>query len=134
MSQSQIQEQLQQLKQGQAFSHQQLLQASLVELPITQLLDRITTEMNDNPALETDASYDVDDEPGYQDYSDGQEFGDSDDFESRKEREDGSRRSMMRLAIWGAMMTNCLSIMAETPSQRSVRRLFMVRASRFMTS
>jgi RNA polymerase sigma-54 factor len=88
MSQSQIQEQLQQLKQGQAFSHQQLLQASLVELPITQLLDRITTEMNDNPALETDASYDVDDEPGYQDYSDGQEFGDSDDFESRKEREE----------------------------------------------
>ena len=53
MSQSQIQEQLQQLKQGQAFSHQQLLQASLVELPITQLVDRITTEMNDNPALET---------------------------------------------------------------------------------
>ena len=51
MSQSQIQEQLQQLKQGQAFSHQQLLQASLVELPITQLVDRITTEMNDNPAL-----------------------------------------------------------------------------------
>ena len=43
MSQSQIQEQLQQLKQGQAFSHQQLLQASLVELPITQLMDRITT-------------------------------------------------------------------------------------------
>ena len=51
MSQSQIQEQLQQLKQGQAFSHQQLLQASLVELPITQLMDRITMEMNDNPAL-----------------------------------------------------------------------------------
>ena len=88
MSQSQIQEQLQQLKQGQTFSHQQLLQASLVELPITQLLDRITTEMNDNPALETDSSYDAGDESGYQDYADGQEFGDSDDFESRKEREE----------------------------------------------
>ena len=48
----QIQEQSQQLKQGQTFSHQQLLQASLVELPLTQLIDRINTEMNDNPALE----------------------------------------------------------------------------------
>lgn len=52
MAQSQIQEQLQQQKQGQMFSHQQLLQASLVELPLMQLVDRINTEMNDNPALE----------------------------------------------------------------------------------
>ena len=88
MSQSQIQEQLQQLKQGQAFSHQQLLQASLIELPITQLMDRITTEMNDNPALETDASFDGADEPEYQDYSDHQDFGDADDFESSSEREE----------------------------------------------
>ena len=88
MSQSQIQEQLQQLKQGQAFSHQQLLQASLVELPITQLMDRITTEMNDNPALETDSSFDGADEPEYQDYSDHQDYGEADDFESRSEREE----------------------------------------------
>jgi RNA polymerase sigma-54 factor len=65
-----------------------LLQASLVELPITQLVDRITTEMNDNPALETDASYEVGDEPEYQDYSESQDFGDADDFESRNEREE----------------------------------------------
>ena len=88
MSQSQIQEQLQQLKQGQTFSQQQLLQASLVELPITQLVDRIATEMNDNPALETDASYEVGDEPEYQEYSESQDDGDADDFESRSEREE----------------------------------------------
>ena len=80
MSQSQIQEQLQQLKQGQTFSQQQLLQASLVELPITQLVDRIATEMNDNPALETDASYEVGDEPEYQEYSESQDDGDADDW------------------------------------------------------
>ena len=87
MSQSQIQEQLQQLKQGQTFSHQQLLQASLVELPITQLVDRITTEMNDNPALETASPGDENDsslEPlDTLDDPDIQE-----DFESRNEREE----------------------------------------------
>ena len=87
MSQSQIQEQLQQLKQGQAFSHQQLLQASLVELPITQLVDRITTEMNDNPALETASPGDEDD--SIYDTQDTLEDLDSlDDFESRSEREE----------------------------------------------
>ena len=87
MSQSQIQEQLQQLKQGQAFSHQQLLQASLVELPITQLVDRITTEMNDNPALETASPGDEDD--SIYDTQDTLEDLDTlDDFESRSEREE----------------------------------------------
>jgi RNA polymerase sigma-54 factor len=51
-------------------------------------MDRITTEMNDNPALETDASFDGADEPEYQDYSDHQDFGDADDFESSSEREE----------------------------------------------
>ena len=49
----QIQEQKLEQKLGQSISHQQLLQASLVELPVMQLVDRINTEMNDNPALET---------------------------------------------------------------------------------
>ena len=56
----QIQEQTQQLKQGLMISRQQLLQASLVELPVTQLVDRINTEMNDNPALETSSPGDDD--------------------------------------------------------------------------
>lgn len=89
MAQKQIQEQSQQLKQGQTFSHQQLLQASLVELPVAQLIDRINTEMNDNPALETDASYDDPDAQDYTDYQGGADGGeDTDDFETRSEREE----------------------------------------------
>ena len=87
MSQSQIQEQLQQLKQGQAFSHQQLLQASLVELPITQLMDRITTEMNDNPALET-ASPGDEEENNLETLDILDDLDNPDDFESRSEREE----------------------------------------------
>jgi RNA polymerase sigma-54 factor len=89
MAQSQIQEQSQQLKQGQSFSHQQLLQASLVELPITQLIDRINTEMNDNPALEADASYDYSKDLDSTDYNDSADSLDgSEDFETRNEREE----------------------------------------------
>ena len=85
----QIQEQTQQQKQGQMFSHQQLLQASLVELPVMQLIDRINTEMNDNPALEVAS-------PGEEDYADNMDYQDSqdalspseEDFETRNEREE----------------------------------------------
>ena len=85
----QIQEQTQQQKQGQIFSHQQLLQASLVELPVMQLIDRINTEMDDNPALEVAS-------PGEEDYADNMDFQDSqdalspseEDFETRNEREE----------------------------------------------
>ena len=85
----QIQEQTQQLKQGQIFSHQQLLQASLVELPVMQLIDRINTEMNDNPALEVAS-------PGEDDYADSTNYQDNpdtlspseEDFETRNEREE----------------------------------------------
>jgi RNA polymerase sigma-54 factor len=54
MAQGQIQEQrlTQQQKLTQSITQQQLLQAQLTELPITQLLERIKTEMDDNPALE----------------------------------------------------------------------------------
>ena len=57
MAQEQIQEQklTQQQKLAQSITQQQLLQAQLTELPITQLLERINTEMNDNPALEISA-------------------------------------------------------------------------------
>ena len=47
-----IQEQKQEQKLAQSFSQQQLLYAQLVELPVTQLLERVNTEMDDNPALE----------------------------------------------------------------------------------
>ena len=99
MAQSQIQEQrlTQGQKLAQTISHQQLLQASLVELPITQLVDRINTEMNDNPALEVDASYDTPDSLEYTDYPDDPEL--SDDFSVNREREE--RQSALDEALAG---------------------------------
>ena len=54
MAQEQIQEQrlTQQQKLAQSITQQQLLQAQLIELPVTQLMERITAELDDNPALE----------------------------------------------------------------------------------
>ena len=64
MAQEQIQGQEQrleqQLKQTQTITHQQLLQAMLTELPITQLQERINTEMDDNPALEISSDDPID--------------------------------------------------------------------------
>ena len=95
---STIQEQTQQLKQGQNVSHQQLLQASLLELPVTQLVDRINTEMNDNPALETANPGDEDYElPDYQDAVEDIEG--ADDFETANEREE--RQSALDEALSG---------------------------------
>lgn len=95
----QIQEQTQQLKLGQMISHQQLLQASLVELPVMQLVDRINTEMNDNPALESAGSGDED----YQDHQDYSDYQDSvegaEDFESATEQEE--RQSALDEALSG---------------------------------
>ena len=96
----QIQEQALQLKQGQVISHQQLLQASLVELPVMQLVDRINTEMNDNPALETAG-------PGDEDYPDSLDYQDNldslgssdEDFETSSEREE--RQSALDEALSG---------------------------------
>lgn len=84
MAQNQIQELKQEQKLQQTISAQQLLQAQLVELPISQLEERIETEMHDNPALETST-----DEPEYtefSDYSDNTE--DNEDFDSQREREE----------------------------------------------
>ena len=99
MAQGQIQEQRQTQGQKltQSISHQQLLQATLVELPITQLVDRINTEMNDNPALETDSGYDLPDAPEYADYQDDQDA--SDDYSVSAEREE--RQSALDEALAG---------------------------------
>ena len=96
MNQGQIQEQKLEQKLAQSFSQQQLLQAQLVELPITQLLERINTEMNDNPALEADA-----DRADYLESPEPSEGLDStdedDDFDSQRERED--RQSALDAAL-----------------------------------
>ena len=50
--QVQVQDLVQQQKLTQTITKQQLLQAQLTELPITQLQERVNAEMDDNPALE----------------------------------------------------------------------------------
>ncbi len=84
--QVQIQKQEQSLRQTQSITQQQLLQARLVELPITQLQDRIKTEMDDNPALEADSPSDGFDEQntGF----DGGEDSADEDYDTQNEREE----------------------------------------------
>ena len=97
---TQIQEQLQQQKLGQTFSQQQLLQSSLIELPVAQLVDRINTEMNDNPALETESSYDDDTIATEEtDFGGGSDADGADDFEAATEREE--RQSALDEALSG---------------------------------
>lgn len=99
MSQGQVQIQKTEQKQVQTVSQQQLLQAMLTELPVNQLIDRINTEMDDNPALELSSNEDVDemDNSAYDSSDDASDtfvdasdaIGDTpDDYESRSEKED----------------------------------------------
>ena len=88
MAQIQTQEQRQEQRLQQAISQQQLLHAQLVELPIQQLIERVNTEMHDNPALEQ-----VTDEPEFPenpDYSEGPDSPDNpeEDYDSQREREE----------------------------------------------
>ncbi len=97
MAQEQIQEQklTQQQKLTQNISVQQLLLAQLTELPINQLLERINTEMNDNPALEVSA--DEPDNADYVDMSDGPDTSDSSDNTTDYEQEE--RQSALDAAL-----------------------------------
>ena len=94
MAQSQTQEQVQKQEQRQiqTVSQQQMLQSQLVELPITQFLERIETEMHDNPALESQTE-DYSDLHA-PDYAEGgtadDESGEPDDFDAQREREERS--------------------------------------------
>ena len=84
MAQEQIQEQrlVQQQKLTQSITQQQLLQAQLTELPITQLQERVTAEMDDNPALEISA-----DDPDTPDYLENQEPTGTQDTYEQEERQ-----------------------------------------------
>ena len=93
MAQTQIQEQRQEQKLVQSISAQQLLQAQLIELPVTGLAERVEAEMHDNPALETS----TDEEPDYPELTDGPGALDSsdtpesaDDYDRQREREERS--------------------------------------------
>ncbi|MBR1687904.1 MAG: RNA polymerase factor sigma-54 [Prevotella sp.] len=103
MPQEQIQEQrqAQALKQTQTITQQQLLQAQLTELPITQLMERITAEMDDNPALEVTATGDE-----LPDWAEGSYASDGaaadasdDDYDRQSEREE--RQSALDEALQG---------------------------------
>ena len=78
-------------KQTQTVSQQQLLQAMLTELPVNQLIDRINSEMDDNPALEL-ASDDIadTDSSSSDDLQDDMYKDDdsADDYETQSEKED----------------------------------------------
>ena len=84
MAQEQRQEQklTQQQKLAQSITKQQLLQAQLTELPVTQLMERVNTEMDDNPALEISA-----DEPENPEYLDNPDNPDNPDSYEQEERQ-----------------------------------------------
>jgi RNA polymerase sigma-54 factor len=99
MAQEQIQEQrlTQQQKLTQAITQQQLLQAQLIELPLTQLQERVTAEMDDNPALELNA--DGMDMPDMPEGPDNLETTDNQDGADEYEREE--RQSALDDALAG---------------------------------
>ena len=96
-SQVQVQSQEQSLKQTQNFSQQQLLQAQLVELPVTQLLERINAEMDDNPALEVASGDDAADWKDEADTADDMPL--EEDYAEQYEREE--RQSALDDALAG---------------------------------
>ena len=95
--QIQVQNQEQQLRQLQAFSQQQLLQAQLIQLPVAQLLERVNAEMDDNPALE--ASSPEDSETWGEESSAADDLGPDEDYDARTEREE--RQSALDAALEG---------------------------------
>ena len=95
MAQEQVQEQQQTLalKQTQGITQQQLLQAQLIELPITQLLERVNAEMDDNPALELKAGDD----------SDPSEFSENAEYSENPEPSDDYERDERQSALDAAL-------------------------------
>jgi RNA polymerase sigma-54 factor len=115
MAQEQRQEQrlAQQQKLTQSITQQQLLQAQLTELPIAQLVDRVNTEMNDNPALElsTEDPHDLPDFGEGTEQSDNQDAAVSDyETESRQSALDAALESIGRddeeLPVYHGGMSN----------------------------
>ena len=88
MAQGQIQEQrlTEEQRLAQSVSQQKLLQAQLTELPITQLVERINMEMDDNPALEASPN-DNYNELGEPETPESTEYSDSPDSFEQEERQ-----------------------------------------------
>ena len=93
MAQNQVQEQrlTQEQRLAQSITQQQLLHAQLVELPITQLVERVNTEMDDNPAIEVAG-------PG-DDYAEFPESSENTENTDNSEYEDEERQSALDEAL-----------------------------------
>ena len=84
MGNNQVQEQrlTQEQRLAQSITQQQLLHAQLVELPITQLVERVNAEMDDNPAIEVAGP--GDDYADFPESSENTENADNSDFEDEE--------------------------------------------------
>ena len=76
---------------AQSITQQQLLHAQLVELPITQLVERVNTEMDDNPAIEVAG-------PG-DDFAEFSESSENTESADNSEYEDEERQSALDEAL-----------------------------------
>lgn len=93
MGNNQVQEQrlTQEQRLAQSITQQQLLHAQLVELPITQLVERVNAEMDDNPAIEVAG-------PG-DDYADFPENSENTENANSSDYEDEERQSALDEAL-----------------------------------
>ena len=84
MGNNQVQEQrlTQEQRLAQSITQQQLLHAQLVELPITQLVERVNAEMDDNPAIEVAGP--GDEYADFPENSENTENADSSDYEDEE--------------------------------------------------
>lgn len=99
MVQNQVQEQrlTQEQRLAQSITQQQLLHAQLVELPITQFVERVNAEMDDNPAIEVAGSGDdYDDVVGMAEGSDAPDVADDYEQEGRQSALDEALESIGR--------------------------------------
>ena len=96
MAQNQVQEQrlTQEQRLAQSITQQQLLHAQLVELPITQLVERVNAEMDDNPAIEVAGPGD-----DYADFTDNTENSESSDISESPDYEQEERQSALDEAL-----------------------------------
>ena len=85
MAQNQVQVQhlTQEQRLAQSITQQQLLHAQLVELPVTQFVERVNAEMDDNPAIEVAGP--GDDDADFTEHSEASDSQDSEGSEYEKE-------------------------------------------------
>ena len=97
MAQKLVQTQEQKMVQQQRLTQQQMLQVKLLEMPLAELEESIRTELDDNPALESQPLDDVQDYDGEVDgASDMSDDNTLDDYE-REERQDALDAALERL-------------------------------------